>query len=164
MKIRLCLYEMGKKLSKLVTTPQSLNNISKSNVICIIQTFRRNWKFETFTEQWSSLRSWLKKLKITFSGARAKFNNLTKESFPSLMEWSLFLMENTISRKMVQLLVLHWVQLWLICYYDISKKNVCLIALLLINLFHIEDMLRYIFVVFVWITHSQIFKLHEFWT
>ena len=155
---------MGKKLPKLVTKPQSLNNVSKSNVMCIIQTFRRNWKFETFTEQWSSLRSRLKKFKITLSGARAKFNNSSKESFRSLLEWSLFSMENTISRKMVQLLVPHCVQLWLKCYYDISKKNVCLIALLMINLFHIEDMLRYIFVIFAWITHSQIFKLHEFWT
>ena len=49
----------------------------------------------------------------------------------------------------MQLLVLHCIHVWLMCFYVILKNNGCLIVLLIIKQFHIEGML---------ITHSFLFS------
>ena len=50
---------------------------------------------------------------------------------------------------LMQLLVLHCIHVWLMCFYVILKNNGCLIVLLIIKQFHIEGML---------ITHSFLFS------
>ena len=81
-----------------------------------------------------------------FSIDKTKVNNLTKESLQTLLELatldSFFIFDGKYYKQKDGVAMgSHWVQLWLMCLYVISKNNEGLIALLVINLFHIEGML-----------------------